>query len=582
VNCWRLSRVGFILCLLLASAGILRCAEVENTEAFPQGKFDPTLSPGGDQVAFAWASEGGVHSHIYVDQLCSWPASSCKGRREAPLRLTTNSAPDFGPAWSPDGQEIAFWRRAAKVGQIFLVSARGGVERRLGDSMVGHPQLAWSPDGRYLAFTDRDSPNGASAIFLLSVEKASRRRLTTPPAETLGDDLPALSPDGRTLAFRRTLRAGTAGIYFQALDGAEPAGPAQRLEVRWEANHGAEPITGLAWTADGMAIIFSSAGLWQVAASGGAPARLTEGEGRITTLSVARHGHRLVYAELVPEMEMWRTAGSSAYLQQYPPTKIIATPDDVGSPNVSRDGKQITWASYLSGTWEIWKSDIDGKNAVQLSFLGDVPTGSPRWSPNGKHVVFDGKAEDGLLNDIYVVDATGGEAQRLTSSPSVDIRPCYSKDQRWIYFTSNRTGTFQIWKIPAEGGEAIQVTKQGGYVAFESLDGEFLYYGKGRSEHSLWRVPIEGGAETKVLDNVDPSNFALCESGVYVLDAEAKPRPEIHFYSFATQRRTLLPGLPADTTVVPSGTSLGAAPGCQWLLFMKEGPVSSHLRAFNY
>jgi len=93
---------------------------------------------------------------------------------------------------------------------------------------------------------------------------------------------------------------------------------------------------------------------------------------------------------------------------------------------------------------------------------------------------------------------------------------------------------------------------------------------------------VEGGDETKLLDNVNPSNFAVCDTGVYVLDAEAKPRPVIDFYSFATQERTLLPGLPREMTIVPSGTSLGVAPGCQWLLFMKEGPISSHVRALDY
>jgi Tol biopolymer transport system component len=106
---------------------------------------------------------------------------------------------------------------------------------------------------------DASSPKDPTAIFLLSVEKAKKRRLTSPSAETLSDDVPAFSPDGRTLAFRRTLKTRTAGIYLQALaDGVEPTGQPQRLNITMEANHGKKAINGLDWTADGSSIIFSS------------------------------------------------------------------------------------------------------------------------------------------------------------------------------------------------------------------------------------------------------------------------------------------------------------------------------------
>src|SRR5262249_61160257 len=71
-----------------------------------------------------------------------------------------------------------------------------------------------------------------------------------------------------------------------------------------------------------------------------------------------------------------------------------------------------------------------------------------------------------------------GSPRRLTTEPFENNVPSWSRDGRWIYFASNRSGTGQIWKMPAEGGQAAQVTKQGGFAALESTDAKPLYFAK--------------------------------------------------------------------------------------------------------
>jgi Tol biopolymer transport system component len=66
--------------------------------------------------------------------------------------------------------------------------------------------------------------------------------------------------------------------------------------------------------------------------------------------------------------------------------------------------------------------------------------------------------------------------------------PSWSRDGRSICFVSNRTKEWQIWKMPAEGGEAVRVSKHGGHIAYESLDGEFVYFARTPNQTSLcWR-----------------------------------------------------------------------------------------------
>jgi Tol biopolymer transport system component/predicted Ser/Thr protein kinase len=534
--------------------------------SYPGLEIQPALSPDGKQVAFAWNGEKEDNFDIYVKLVDAG----------TPLRLTTNPQPDYAPAWSSDGRYIAFLRWSELGAQVYVIPALGGSERKLAQTAAVQPalgtastgyRLSWTPDGKFLAIADRDSPKEPNSIFLISTETREKRRLTFPPKDGFGDVYPALSPDGRTLAFVRMRTDQTRDIFLQAIPSGAPGGEARRLTFDERV------VNGIDWTPDGRNVVFSSdrsggQEMWKVASAGGQPERLAFGDGHHPSMS--RDGHRLAFARSISDYNIWRVPGPGATDKGTLPTKLIASTQSDHEAQFSPEGKRIAFSSDRSGSFEIWVCDSEGLNPVQLTSFGGPAVGSPRWSPDGRWIAFDSTKEG--HRDIYVVSAEGGAARRLTTEPSLDVRPSWSKDGRWIYFGSNRSGDWQVWKAPAEGGTAIQVTKKGGREAFEAPVGRSLYYTKYGTD-GIWRVPVEGGEETKVLEQGRQNYWALSSDGLCFYGRTAAGAPLMRFCSFTA-------GQPTDIAELPKAKGynhLAVSPDGKWILYSQLDREDSDL-----
>ena len=113
--------------------------------------------------------------------------------------------------------------------------------------------------------------------------------------------------------------------------------------------------------------------------------------------------------------------------------------------------------------------------------------------------------------------------------------------------------------MPAEGGEPVQVTKDGGFSPFESPDGNLLYCQKTATSSPVWKVPVEGGEETKVLDSVGARLFAVTDQGIYFISI-AGPDPSLQFFNFATETTKEIAKIESPTdhglSVSPDGRSI--------------------------
>jgi len=480
----------------------------------------PAFSPDGNQVAFTEIN-GSQNSGIYT---------SLVGGEES-LRLTRGRR-DCCVAWSPDGRDIAFLRQRDDQYDIYVVPALGGTER-LVDTIphLLYPALNWSPDGKFLAFPQSPRNSLSSRITLLSLADSSSRQLTSPPEDYV-DWGPTFSWDGTQMAFVRGTLAGVANdVFVVPLKGGEP----RRLTFN------NRPIFGVSWAANGDLIYSSLRGgateLWRVCAGGGTPS-LVSGVGLMAfSPTIPRRGNELAYQEAIGKDNIWRIQVKDGQRLPGAATIAIAAKGHKLRPSFSPDGKRIAFESDRLGSMEIWTCDSHGLNCGELTSLHGT-AGTARWSPDGRSIAFE--FHPGEHAEVYIVDVNSGMPRQLSTIPGADnLAPSWSRDGQWLYFSSKRgREPFQLWKIPVHGGAAVQVTHTGGIAAAESEDGRFLYFSK-YEQTGVWRMPLNGGAEVRVVDKPGGSewfNWGLARNGIYFLDQSADPKPTVNFFDFSNRK----------------------------------------------
>ncbi len=506
--------------------------------AYPGWELSPSFSPDGKQVVFvqAAAADAGVYktrnTDIYIKQIGV----------EEPFRLTDHPAPDLSPAWSPDGQTIAFARQLSPERVAYIVKPqRGGPERTVAEftgpkGAIGmalfdwtSPSCTWTADSQALVVVGMNADR-VGLLFRVVLQSAEKQLLMDPPSG-LGDGDPAISPDGRDLVFSRKESTGRGDLWrLSVREDMTPLGKPERLTVDTPVN--LHP----AWMPEGSEIVYTGGTGWSVnrlfrlplsraarpvplAVTGHAPA-------------ISRQANRLAYEVRRQDSNIWRVEVPRLGAKPREAMKFMPSTHQEIEPRFSPDGTKIAFVSARSGSPEIWVCNNDGSQPFSLTSLGYA--NRPRWSPDGRRIVFYGHARGSL--DIYVMDAEGGGLRQLTDHPSVDQNPDWSADGKWIYFQSDGRGSMRFWRVSVAGGDAVPVGEKGKGVPIESPDGKFLYYGRGWPDtYGIWRVPTSGGAEARFIDLLHPTGgWVVMDDGIYYISKpNEKGVSHIRFKDFA-------------------------------------------------
>jgi TolB protein len=169
---------------------------------------------------------------------------------------------------------------------------------------------------------------------------------------------------------------------------------------------------------------------------------------------------------------------------------------------LSPDGTQLAISDQSQGPGKslIYVLPLAGGTPRRITATG--PSYWHGWSPDGSTLAFCGERNGEF--DVYTIPAEGGEEKRLTTAPGLDDGPDFSPDGAFIYFNSVRSGLMQIWRMKPDGSGQEQITSDdnNNWFAHPSPDGKwlvFLTYGKEVTGHpenqdvELRLMPVAGG-----------------------------------------------------------------------------------------
>ena len=530
----------------------------------------PTLSPDGESVAFSWDGQGGDRN-LYVTRIGGSGMS----------RLTDAAEPDRFPAWSPDGAHIAFLREMGPDSfDLMVVPAPGGRERRFRNvhvrptAVYASPMVTWSDFGEAVVFTTRSGDEVASSHHLYQLSIASGETVQLTAGDNVYDTSPAVSADGRRLAFVRHDGSSVHGrgtLMVQSLSG--DAAAQKPVEVHVPSTPGnataAYVIHSPSWSRDGRFLTFvlgTDLLEWEL----GAPASrvVYPGTGRLGGLTLAgdvsaitmvRDGGRAraVVASIDRSSDIFALPLAPATHEAIgPPAPRFPSSAGETHPRFSPDGRRVAFVSARDGLSDVWVGAADASEPWRITDMQSRIVGFPRWSPDGRRIAF--HAFDGSERQIYFVDPEAGAPQRIAAGCCLE----WSRDGEHLYVT-DLGADHTISRIRVADGQRERLFA-GGFPGL-TADGSTLLYGK-VGERSIYARAVSGDVRNNpeqllVTDSSYPSATAATIDGFfYVRYSSASERGQIRFYDYATRRTRAIADVPAGVgevlTLSPDGTEL--------------------------
>ncbi|HEX2444280.1 MAG TPA: winged helix-turn-helix domain-containing protein [Vicinamibacterales bacterium] len=405
--------------------------------------------------------------------------------------FTTFPGQEIAPTFSPDGSQIAFaWSPEGPRDQFDLYVKVIGSEKAL--RLTTHPAdfviPAWSPDGRQLAFARLAS--GESGIYLVSALGGPERKLADAPLSYYVQAMLSWSPDGKSVAFSDRGPSDQEGVSQIDIT---------TLKKRWWGNPSPDCMWSWvpAFSPDGRSLAvgckvttqLNDLFVWPTA--GGVARPVARVEGDFTGMTWTADGESLIYAA---NGDLWRVAESGG-----PPEALLAG-RGAAMPAVSNGGERLAYAGRGPSNINLWQvplaapSRLAGPPEKRLSSTRFH--GYAAFSPDGRRVAFTSDRSGSM--EVWTSDGDGSNPVALTTFGGLPTgSPEWSPDGRFIAFDSREKGLSGVYVVPSEGGPHRRVATgvdDSSQPAW-SIDGKWLYFGgRIKGAFQIFKVPVEGGA----------------------------------------------------------------------------------------
>ncbi len=358
----------------------------------PGLQTDPAFSPDGESIAYASNRSGNFD--IWLLRLADGSS----------VRLTSDPADDVQPNWSPDGRSIAF-RSERDGGGIFLLSPADGHVRRFTD--MGYLPR-WSPDGSTLAFTATATSGVEEYYYLAAAEDARTTRITLPTVEGRGFAIAGgWHPSGRLVFLHgagpqlglAALESGSSDLTPRRIDAAvRERFVALSLQV--------ESGQPLALSADGRALHFVADAngvkdIWRLTLDPSTldvvegPERMTISPGSNLMPAISPTGRRIAFSTSSQSLRLWLfELGAGGRIATQRPDALTADGLDVMQSALSPDGSRLAFLARRTGARdEVSLMVAPLSDPVRTDTLRTVNPNegsiyAPRWAPDGTRIAY--------------------------------------------------------------------------------------------------------------------------------------------------------------------------------------------------
>ncbi|HUN26785.1 MAG TPA: PDZ domain-containing protein [Steroidobacteraceae bacterium] len=443
------------------------------------------------------------------------------------VRLTTGVGVQSDPHFSPDGNWVAFTGDYGGNADVYVVSASGGVPRRLTFHPAADSAVGWTPDGkRVLFFSTRDSfANGVGGLYSIAVSGGMPEKLPFPLAYE-----GSFSPDGEQIAYRPVpfpfgtwshYRGGTeTKIWVAKLSDSSyteiPRGDWNEFDPMWVGERiyflsdEKGPFTLYAYdTATGQAEqVLANDGMPIKEASAGPGGIIYSQFGSIHIFdSTSRREHAVAirvagdFPQLIPHIEnvekgilVARISPTGARAVFNAHGQIFTVPAEHGdirnithtegvanrNPAWSPDGRSIAYFSDESGEYALHIASQNGMGAVRTVSLGNPPSFfyGPTWSPDSKKIAYLDKRLA-----LWYVDLDRGTRVRIDAdfydTPTFLLDPAWSPDGEWIAYTKLLANHMRaVFLYSLASGKTHQITDGMSDALYAAWDknGKWLYF----------------------------------------------------------------------------------------------------------
>ena len=443
-------------------------AETWDAVAFPLtadlgDEAEPAISPDGSLVAFVSNRPESTYQYdLFVKQVT--------GGNPVRVAVCPPSQDCFSPAWSPDGERLAFLRHVPGKqvdggAAMFVVPALGGPEQRVGSVLASGGGLSWFPDGRRIALSSRQG-TAAPRISIVSVETGTVQPFSHPPTGSF-DAHPAVTSDGQTVAFvRNRFDWPYSTVLTQSI--------ADTRETRLPLSD--RRIAEIGWLPRSSDLLVSSDGsLLRVPARGGAAVRIPL-QGRVGRFSAALTMSRVALVNNTTQRDVWGTSGPAAMNRTAPRRAVFSSTRDEARATYSPDGRRIAFVTDRSGRFELWTCSAGEQDCARLP----VPPrfegmDRPAWSPDSRRLAFEGTLLGEQTGTFYIFDFLERTVQALAKCPPNSRNMVWSADGTHIYFSPDEALQKGVWKAPVDGhGPLRQVVDDRNLIPVAE-DGGYLY-----------------------------------------------------------------------------------------------------------